>query len=249
MSTEKKHWTFALRVRGVSPESIPMARLAEYLREFAELLGSRSSVHFAGVVKGSAVLRAHVDEQATTDATRRLLASRDGSAPKDVLDRASRIERFMREDGARGEIVRRDGNILYVFEGARRRVEEQPEITISQEGELIGTVMRIGGRDETVPLLLSDADGKFHDLNIKGKELAKQIAAYLYGAPIRLLGTGTWIRCSDGAWRLDRFLAHGFEPLDDRPISDVLNEIRTIPENGWSRLADPIAEWRKVRGE
>lgn len=248
MSTDNKQWDFALRVRGVTPGSIPLARLGEYLREFAELLGTRQSVHFAGVVKGSAVLRAYVDEPAKIDATRRLLASRDGSASKDVLEHAAKIDRFMREDGARGEIKHRDGNVLYVFEGKSQEIA-QPEITLSQEGELVGQVIRIGGRDETVPLLLADADGRFYDVTIRGRELAKQIAAHIFGAPIRVLGTGTWTRCSDGAWKLDKFSAHTFEPLDDRPVLDVLNELRAIPDIGWATLDNPLDEWRKLRGE
>ena len=225
-----------------------MARLGEYLREFAEMLGSREEVHFAGIVKGSAVIRAYVDEPSTIDATRRVLASKDGTAPKEVVDRVAKIDRFMREDRARGEIISRNGNVLHVFEGARRKQVVLPDITITQEGELVGQVIKLGGRDETVPLQLEGSDGAFYDLNIRGRDLAKQIAGHLFGTPIRVVGTGTWTRSSDGAWRLDRFLAHSFEPLDDRPLSDVVNELRAIPQNGWGEIDDPMAEWRRLRG-
>lgn len=225
-----------------------MARLAEYMREFADLLGSRQAVRFAGIVKGSAVLRAYVGEAEAVESSLRVLATRDGSAPKEALDHAQRISHLMFRDGARGEITRRDGNVLYVFDSIGRHEPGAEEITISQDGELVGQVIRIGGRDETVPLQLADADGQFFDINIKGRELAKQIASHFFGDPIRVFGTGTWTRCSDGVWKLDRFVAHGFEPLDSRPIADLVNELRAIPDNGWANLDDPIGEWTKLRG-
>lgn len=247
MSKTKSDWNFAMRVRGVTPASIPMARLAEYMREFAELLGSRQTVHFAGIIRGSVVLRARVDEQSTTDTSIRVLGVKRGDAPKEAIERVAKIDRLMREDGARGEIIRQDGNVIYAFEGARRATDVQPEITISQDGELIGTVMRIGGRDDTVPLLLGDADGKFYDANIKGRELARQMAAHLFGQPVRAVGNGTWTRCADGEWKLDRFLVTAFEVLDDRPALDVINEIRVLQNNGWASLDDPVGEWLRLR--
>lgn len=225
-----------------------MARLAEYMREFAELLGSRQAVHFAGLVKGSVVLRARVDESLTAETAIRILEVKAGTAPKDAVERVAKIDRLMRDDGARGEILRRDGNVIYAFEGAQSPASAQPEITISQDGELTGTVMRIGGRDETVPLLLGDTDGNFFEATIKGRELAKQIAAYLFGQPIRVSGNGTWTRDAEGAWKLDRFLATSFEVLDDRSALDVINEMRVLAGNGWSEIDDPLGEWQKLRG-
>jgi len=225
-----------------------MARLAEYMREFAELLGDRDSVHFAGIVKGSAVLRAYVNDEFSVDATRRILGARSGDASKEVTDRTAKIDRLMKQDSARGEILRRDGNVLYAFEGAKRSELLEPEVSVTQDGELIGSVMRIGGRDESVPLLLQDSDGNFYEANIKGRELARKVAGYLFGQPIRVSGSGTWTRSADGKWKLDRFIVQSFEELDDRPLSDVINEIRAIPDYGWSKEEDPLDEWHHLRG-
>jgi hypothetical protein len=224
-----------------------MARLGDYIREFAELLGNRQDIRFAGVVKGSAVLRATVSENAVTEVTKRLLGARSGDAPKDALDRADKIDRMMREDHAYGEILHRDGNVVYAFEGGKRKGPELPDVLVSQEGELTGVVTRIGGRDATVPLLLADSDGVFHQINVKEREQAREIAAHLYGSPIRVFGSGTWKRSADGTWKLFSFTVQSFQELDDRPLTDVLNEIRTIPENGWAVIDDPLAEWERLR--
>lgn len=244
----KKPWSFALRVRGVTPQTMPLARLADYLREFGELLGNKEHVHFAGIVKGSAVLRAVVDDIAVTDSTKRLLAARSGDAPKDTLDHAEKIDRMMREDRACGDIIRHDGNVVYAFEGAKRKAPDVPELIVSQEGEIFGVVTRIGGRDETVPLLLAGADGNFYEVNVKGREQARAIATYLFGKPIRVFGQGTWKRTSEGVWKLTSFMVHGFDEADDRPLADVVNELRAISGNGWAKLDDPVGEWERLRG-
>jgi hypothetical protein len=73
---ERADWDFALRIRGVTPQRLPMTRLAEYLKQFAELHGSERDVHFAGIVKGSAVLRAAVEIEAHIEVSKRLLGVR-----------------------------------------------------------------------------------------------------------------------------------------------------------------------------
>src|SRR5689334_19046304 len=115
-----RHWNFALKIRGLDLKSVPMARLGEYMREFAELLGERTKVRFAGAVAGSAVLRARVEPQAVTDTMRSILAARTGDAANETIYHVTKIEKLLREDTARAEIIRPDGNVLYVFEGAKQ---------------------------------------------------------------------------------------------------------------------------------
>jgi hypothetical protein len=51
-------------IDGLTPETLPMARLADYVREWAVLLGETSHVHFDRVSNGSAVLVAKIEPQA-----------------------------------------------------------------------------------------------------------------------------------------------------------------------------------------
>ena len=44
-----------------SPETIPMAKLAEYMSDLAALLGRENAVHFAGLEKGSTKLAVRVE--------------------------------------------------------------------------------------------------------------------------------------------------------------------------------------------
>jgi hypothetical protein len=242
------NWTFALVVHGKPPTRTPLSRIAEYMQEFAALLGNRQDVLFAGVRKGSTVLRVQADEQDATELSKRIIGLRSGDAPKDATDRASRIDRMLGEDRTRAEIIRRDGNVLYAFQGTRPSTQGAAEITVSQEGELTGVVLRIGGRDDTVPLLLVDADKRYYEVNVRGRELAKEIAVHLFGNPVRVFGNGTWLRDAEGLWSIRHFLVNRFEALDDREASQILAELRSIPGNDWVTEEDPMAAWRELRG-
>lgn len=55
-----------------TPETLPMERLAQYMLQFAKLLGEPDRVHFVDVGSGSAVLRARVEDAALPRVERRL---------------------------------------------------------------------------------------------------------------------------------------------------------------------------------
>jgi len=246
---KKPDWTFALKLRRCKPDSLPIGRLAEYLLEFAALLGKDAPVRFAGIVRGSAILRARVLDDVDGEVASRLHLVASGNAPKDASGKAEKLDSMMAVDGLYGEVIAHDGAIIVPFPGAKRvRPIPHEEIAVTQDGELTGVVTRIGGRDDTVPLLLEDLDGTFYEANIKGRELAKEIGQHIFGAPIRVYGNGTWVQSAERRWDLTRFTVHSFEVLDNRPLTELLGELRDIPGNGWADLEDPIKEWRSIRG-
>jgi hypothetical protein len=49
------------RINAYTPGTIPMDRLALYMREFARLLGEPASVHFDKLIEGSACIVAWID--------------------------------------------------------------------------------------------------------------------------------------------------------------------------------------------
>lgn len=46
---------------------------------------------------------------------------------------------------------------------------------------------------------------------------------------------------------LKRFKVDSFEPFNDRPLSEVLAELRAIEGNGWRDVDDPYEELRRLR--
>jgi len=93
---------YNLKIDAYTPETIPMARLAEYLSALAELLGEEHCVHFQSVVPGSTQLTCAVEREATYKVAKRVesVASANANTP---LGRAYRgIRRLLREDSAGG---------------------------------------------------------------------------------------------------------------------------------------------------
>ena len=71
-----------------SPETIPMAKLAEYMADFAALLGKDNAVHFADLKKGSTQLVARVEFEDVPKVTTRLQDIRRGNPPSTPRRRA-----------------------------------------------------------------------------------------------------------------------------------------------------------------
>lgn len=63
---------YELYIDAFTPDSIPMARLAEYMGGFAALLGHREHVHFGKLKPGSLGLAARVDEIVRPKVDRRI---------------------------------------------------------------------------------------------------------------------------------------------------------------------------------
>ena len=57
------------------------------------------------------------------------------------------------------------------------------------------------------------------------------------------------MRESDGRWNLHNFKIYSYERLDERPLGEVVAELRRVPRNGWKDVTDPYGELAKLRGD
>ena len=89
-----EHYEFSLDA--FTPSTIPMARLAEYLRELAALLGSPEKVHFRRIMSGSVRIVATVEREAAPKVRARLQNARDPEGPKEVRRPFERIDEMLR---------------------------------------------------------------------------------------------------------------------------------------------------------
>jgi hypothetical protein len=55
---------YELYIDALTPATIPMARLSEYMADFAEILGNQEHVHFEGVKQGSLSIACRVEPMA-----------------------------------------------------------------------------------------------------------------------------------------------------------------------------------------
>ena len=241
----KEQREYRLVIDAYSPDTLPMARLAEYMGELARLLGSPDQVHFVRLEGGSTVLVQGVEPQAAPDVRERLHALRQGNPPEDAARAFTALNRYLADDNAMG-ILQEGGSAEALRIPGR---EEPAPVTFgafNQTGVLDGVLIRIGGRDDMVPAHLLDG-GTIH-LCIATREIARRLAVHLFGPPLRVHGDGRWERDADGGWVMKRFNITSFDELDDAPLGEVAQRLRDVEGSGWKEIEDPTAELRHLRG-
>lgn len=237
---------YDFRIDAWKPETLPMARLAEYLAKLAVLFGNREHVHFLKMRKGSAVQEIMVDEPAALKVSQRLRLVGTPDASEDIVCAGREINRMLRDDNAMGTLRFKGGAKILEFPGRKTPLAE--EVLVYEFGELDGVVIRVGGKDDTVPVLLEGEGGVYYRCNAN-RDIARQLAGYLFGQSVRVAGRGKWRRTPEGLWELDAFHIKSFEPLDETPLEKILADMRAIEGSGWNEMDAPQAEFRRIRGE
>lgn len=221
-----------------TPETLPMGRLAEYVAAFSQLLGEQDKVHFRGIEAGSAVLVAAIDAPAWPKIRERVLAVRDGGGGSAARKAFADLDDMLRKDNATGALSDDAGNVVVPFPG-----RNAPEALIygpfRQDGTIDGQLIRVGGKDETVPVHLRDG-AIIHTGLFCTPEIARRVAPHLFGPTLRVHGLGTWFRTGAGAWEMRNFRINDFEVLDDAPLLTVVENLRKVKGSDWGKLPDPV---------
>lgn len=238
--------TYDFRIDAWKPDTLPMSRLADYLGKLAVLFGSKEHVHFMKVRKGSAIPEILVDGPAAPKVLARLKLVNSADAPGDLVRTSRDINRMLRDDNATGTLRLKGGAKIIDFPGKKTPLVE--EAVVFEFGELDGVVIKVGGKDETVPVLLEGEDGVFYPCNTD-RETARKLAPYIFGGAVRIAGRGKWRRTEDRIWELEKFDIKTFEPLDETLLIEVITAMRAIEGSGWNELDDPQAELKRIRGE
>lgn len=234
------------RIDSYTPETLPMARLAQYLVHLAEMYGSQDCVHFEKLRRGSAIVQVVVDEPAMPKVLSRIMNAKSQDPDQDVQKAYRAIDSLLRQDNAVGTISRPDTGKILEFPGRKLPVPET--FSMTQPTSVDGVVIKIGGRDDTIPVTLRDIEGRLVNCQVRGVDKAKELASHYQAATLRVHGIGKWIRYSSGAWELDSLTIQSFEQLDDSPLDEVLKELKGVRGNGWNEVENPVDGWRKLRG-
>jgi hypothetical protein len=238
---------YVFRIDAFTPETMPMARLAEYLGALAKLLGHTEHTHFVRLEAGSAKLVHQVDAVDAPKVDTRLNGVRVGNAPKDALQAQRYLEELLVNDNAVATLTHAaSGEVVLPFVG-RERPKQIVLPAFRENTTLQGQIVRIGGKDETAHAALQDGDTYYAKIQMK-RSLARQLAPHLYGQPVRLLGNGKFARQANGVWEMIEFRVDRFELLEDRPIGEALDAIRSVPGNGLMEL-DAYRDVTRLRDE
>lgn len=235
---------FKLKINDLKPDVIPMNRLAEYMMEFARLLGSRERVHFNRLDDGSTVLVSQAEEQEEPKISRRLELVRLNGGIAEAKIAFKKLDDMLAEDNTSGTIFRGASNVIE-FPGRNR---PRPDVyeTASQNDSIDGVLIAIGGRDSTVPAHLRDHSGNIQKCNTS-IEIARRIAPYLFGSTLRVFGQAEWKRDEQGSWTLSNLVIEDFVELTAEPTAALIDRLRAVPGNYWHQEKDPHTLLNDIR--
>src|ERR1700722_12332094 len=95
---------YRFKIGAYSPAKIPLERLAQYMEQLAELLGEAQQVHFGGLARGSTVILAKVENEATPKVHERVAKVKSGGGPSEARRAYQAVNRMLREDNANGSL-------------------------------------------------------------------------------------------------------------------------------------------------
>jgi hypothetical protein len=232
---------FRWKIDAYSAETMPLARLLEYLHELSVMLEAGQELHLVRVDSGSTEPVFKVDATIAPSVQARAKAVRTGIAPRAAMRSFRRINKMLREDATKAVLCEDDAEII-PFPG----IEEEPPRTITgirERGAMDGKLVRVGGHRDWVPIILEAPD----ETSLTGfwakRPLAKEIGKHLFET-LRLYGQGRWNRSEEGDWRLDHFTVNDFETIGDESLSDVIAALRSVKAK-WPK--DPLAELHVLR--
>lgn len=183
-----------------TPETIPMERLAEYIRALALLLGEGANVHFDGVEASSVLLKARVDEPARPKLRERVQGVRDGGGPKDARKAFDILDDLLCGDNASGSLAGDDGALIITFPG-RDRPQPLAFGPFQEDGFLDGQVVELNAKSDPCRVQLRDGD-VLHTGLTASREIVHSLGKVFAGPDVRAHGTGKWLRLGDGTWEL-----------------------------------------------
>jgi hypothetical protein len=234
---------YRFEIDAFSPETIPLARLSQYLGDLARIMGEQASVHLVRIDKGSTVPVIRVDWEAEPKVRERIRAVKFNDGPAESRRAFKEINKRLVEDNAIGVLLDPGSSKVLKFPGrdAANQLEFGP---IQQISVFEGVPIRIGGADDPVPVHLEDGDAKH--IILAPRRLAKGIAEHLFTSVIRVEGKSRWLRNRLGDWEMQSFYAQDFEVLHEGDIRSNVETLRKI-EGGWKTLDDPLGELQTIR--
>lgn len=211
------------RVEAYTPDTMPMARLANYLAELAALLGETGSVHFVKLEPGSTAVVHKVDAAAAPRVRARVADVRDGRGPGEARRAYDKINSMLRDDKGSAKLAQSDtGAVIIEFPGTK--ATEGGYTGVAERGSIDGKLIRVGGKTDEVPVLLQR--GRIDYANIYTNRATASALGKVLFEPVRLFGLGRWSRTTKGDWLLDRFKVETFDVLEKDRLSTVVANLR-----------------------
>ena len=151
--------SYTLYITTYTPETIPLARLAQYMQNLAALLGHDKAVHFETLKPGNTQLVTKIDHEDAPKVASHLAQVKRGEGSPEATKAQTEIDRLLAEDNATGFIYEDEDETaeIIAFPGVTR-----PKPTtfgpFNQEGSLDGILISVSGADQSVHLQLQNGE-------------------------------------------------------------------------------------------
>ena len=253
---------YKLTIEGpAGPEALPLARMARYLGDLAAVLGAPKQVRLRAIEQGSACLVVEVEADAVPKVDERLAALKQGEASPGLRKAYDALNKRLAEDQATAKLLAPRGKEPAAALDFTGQLHCQgkgqanagsdwsaKEIRLTTHRETVqGYLLAIGGPKDSPRLTVEGRGrGRFWNCIRTSQANARKIAKHLY-RPVRLHGTGDWLRDVQGEWHLKRFQMERFELLKDTPLDKLTEQLRAIKGSRWPEIADPDKFLRELR--
>lgn len=230
---------FRFTIDRYTPETLPMARLAEYLSQLATLFGEKQAVHLTTSEAEGAVPLIRVEADALPQVRDRLSAVGRGEGPMDAIRAYRSINERLRLDDTSATLTgSRDADVL-PFPGRDAAAAELRHVR--QTGSIDGEVIRVGGQGDDVRVILRAEDAILTEI-LASRPVAKALARHLF-EPVRLHGLGRWSRRRDGRWILEGLKVERFDVLLDGTLTEALSALHLLGDR-WDGSAEGLSDLR-----
>ena len=234
---------YRFKIDSYTPDTIPMARLAEYLEELATLLGERQSVHFIALEDGSTVPVVGIEREAVPKVEQRVRDVKLNEGPDDARRARRALNDKLIYDNGSGVLIGPTGHKLLIFPG-RKEAAEPVYGPFNQPGVFDGVPIVIGGKLDRVPVHIQDNGDVY--LCEASREVAKGLAPFLFTTCVRVKGTGRWYRDKDGTWEMRNFAIDSFSEVKADGLSAAVDRLRQIPAR-WKERPDALGDLKDIR--
>lgn len=219
--------------KGCTPATLAMSRLAKYMAKVAALLGEKEQVHFVRLEAGSTVLVQDVDHNAHAAVRERIQAVRRKAASRNATQAYDALNTLLSEDGTSGELFeceQSERTSAWTLDFPGIKDSQEPAYgPIVQSSELRGVVIVVGGKNDPVPVHLQRGSLLYHCT--AKRTIAKELAKFIFEQPIKVKGTGEWLRDGNGQWSVKNFRIKEFEELRNDSLKKVVTDVQRAMAN------------------
>jgi hypothetical protein len=228
-------------LEGRSPDQISMARLAEYMQQFAAMLGETENVHFARVEENCTRLVAKLNPGLPVQRVQaRVYAVRERRAPAEAMRAFRRINDMVGEERTHARVTFGAGVILRFPGNVTSNVTPfnlVDNATIT--GKLYALIEEMSG---VLKARIRPRSGNTYVSCTADSRVGRQLRNYFLDA-VRVQGRGTWARSGNGEWSCQSLHILEVHPVKDVPLREAINALRAIDVD-WPN--DPLGDWETL---